>query len=68
MGTETKTDLDRLLEMARGVPVSATEREQQRRSFAFGNTNIENQSITRETIDRAAEKLAMEKASTSSAK
>jgi hypothetical protein len=63
MSTDTKTDLDQLLEMARGIPVSAAEREQQRRSFAFGNTNIENERITRETIDRAAEKLAKEKAS-----
>jgi hypothetical protein len=68
MSTNTKTNLDQLLEMAREVPVSAAEREQQRRSFAFGNTNIENERITRETIDRAAEKLAMDKARLTSAK
>ncbi len=50
--------LDQRLEMARRVPVSAAEREKQRRSFAFGNTNIDNQKITRETIDRAVEKLS----------
>jgi len=31
--------------------------EQQRRSFAYGNTVIENPRITREMIDRAAEAL-----------
>ena len=51
-------DLDELLELARQRPVSATEREAQRRSFAYGNTNIENSRITRQTIDCAAEKLA----------
>lgn len=68
MSTNTKANLDQLLEMARGVPVSAAEREQQRRSFAFGNTNIENERITRETIERAAEKLAMDKALSTSTK
>ena len=64
MTNEPKTDLDKLLEMARGVPVTAAEREQQRRSFAFGNTNIENHRITRETIDRAADRLAEERSTT----
>jgi hypothetical protein len=68
MTNEPKTDLDKLLEMARGVPVTAAEREQQRRSFAFGNTNIENQRITRETIDRAADKLAAERSEASTDK
>ena len=33
-------------------------REEQRRSFAYGNTAYENPRITREMIDRQAEKLA----------
>ena len=61
MGAEKMTDLEELLEMARTLPVSAEERERQRRSFAFGNTNIENDRITRATVDQAAEKLAAEK-------
>ena len=52
------TDLDKLLELARGIPVTDAERESQRRSFAFGNTNIENERITRATIDEAADELA----------
>lgn len=51
-------DLAKLLEMAREVPVTADEREEQRRSFAYGNTKIENERITRQSIDEAAEKLA----------
>ena len=31
--------------------------EEQRRSFAYGNTKIENPRITRQTIDREAESL-----------
>ena len=36
------------------------DREEQRRSFAFGNTAFENELITREMVDREAEKLARE--------
>jgi hypothetical protein len=32
-----------------------------RRSFAYGNVKIENDSITRDRIDRAAERLEKEK-------
>lgn len=52
------TDLDKLLERAREIAVSEEERERQRRSFAYGNTHIENERITRQTIDEAAESLA----------
>lgn len=33
------------------------QKEEQRRSFAFGNTNIENARITRRTVDEAASEL-----------
>jgi len=52
--------LDALLEKARKVTPSPEHREQQRRSFAYGNTRIENSRITREMIDEQAEKLAKE--------
>ena len=51
-------ELERLLEAARKAPMSPVEREAQRRSFAFGNTAIENPAITREMVAREAEKLA----------
>jgi hypothetical protein len=53
--------LDKLLEVARTVQMTSEEREEQRRSFAYGNTKIENDRITKVTIERAAEALAKEK-------
>jgi hypothetical protein len=50
-------NISRLIEMARAVPVSPEDREEQRRSFAFGNTAFENSAITREMIDRAADNM-----------
>ena len=47
-----------LVEAARKITPSAEHREQQRRSFAYGNTHYENEQITRDMIDRQAEKLA----------
>jgi hypothetical protein len=49
--------LNELLEKAKSVKPSPEQKEEQRRSFAYGNTNIENPRITRETVDQAAEKL-----------
>ena len=51
-------NLDDLIAVARGARMTTDEKEAQRRSFAFGNTNIENERITRETIDQAAENLS----------
>lgn len=49
--------LEELLIAAKNVKTSQEQDEEQRRSFAFGNTNIENPAITRETIDKEAEAL-----------
>jgi hypothetical protein len=43
-----------LIEKARRIPVSDEQREAQRRSFAYGNTSMENADITRDMIDRQA--------------
>jgi hypothetical protein len=43
-------ELRRLLEMARGVEMTAEQRREQRRSFVYGNTHIENERITRELV------------------
>ena len=51
------TKLEDLLIASRSRPVSENELEAQRRSFAFGNTHFENEQITRETINRAADAL-----------
>jgi hypothetical protein len=50
--------LSQLLEIAKKIEMTSQEQEQQRRSFAYGNTKIENQDITREAIERAASVLA----------
>ena len=47
-----------LLEASQKGHMPKDEREAQRRSFAYGNTHFENELITREMVDRAAEKLA----------
>jgi len=51
-------ELQVLLDAARKVTMTSDEHEQQRRSFAYGNTHIENERITKETINKAAESLA----------
>ncbi|MBP2294209.1 hypothetical protein [Azospirillum rugosum] len=51
------TKLEALIEQARSVRMTLRDKEEQRRSFAYGNTRIENQYITRETIDIQAERL-----------
>jgi hypothetical protein len=55
-------ELDVLIDVARTVRMTSEEREQQRRSFAYGNTKIENERITKATIDKAARALAEEEA------
>jgi hypothetical protein len=49
--------LKKLLEAARTANPTPEQREQQRRSFVYGNTHFENDLITREMVDREAEKL-----------
>ncbi len=48
---------DDLLGRARLVKMTSQEREEQRRSFAFGNAKIDNDDVTRESIDREADRL-----------
>jgi hypothetical protein len=49
--------LQDLLEAAKKFVLTSEDKEQQRRSFAYGNTVIENSRITREMVDRAADEL-----------
>jgi hypothetical protein len=50
-------ELQKLIEAAKSRDFPPSEREAQRRSFAYGNTNIENPRITRQTVDQQAEQL-----------
>ncbi len=49
--------LSLLIERARSVTMSTRDKEEQRRSFAYGNTKIENDRITRKMVDEQAEAL-----------
>jgi len=49
--------LEELIAETKDFSPSAQQKEEQRRSFAYGNTKIENALITRETIDKEAEAL-----------
>lgn len=51
-------DLEKLINAAKKEKLSPEQGEAQRRSFAFGNTNIENPRITRKTVDKEAETLS----------
>jgi hypothetical protein len=51
------TELEQLIAAARRVTMTPEEKEEQRRSFAYGNTNIENDRVTRAIIDQAAVEL-----------
>jgi hypothetical protein len=51
-------DLKKLIEVAKRVTPTPEQQEEQRRSFAYGNTAFENDRITREMVDQQAEKLA----------
>lgn len=52
--------LKALIEAAKKAQTTPEHREQQRRSFAYGNTAFENARITREMVDQQADKLARE--------
>ena len=49
--------LNKLLKKTKGHKMTTEEQEAQRRSFAYGNTSINNDQITRELIEDVAERL-----------
>ena len=54
-------ELNELLNAAGSAKSTPEQREAQRRSFVYGNTHLENELITREIVDRAAENLLKER-------
>ena len=50
-------ELESLVEMARNRPFPEAERQEQRRSFAYGNAKIENDRITWEMVVEADERI-----------
>ena len=53
----SQTDLEYLIEEAKKHRVTPEERDAQIRSFTFGNTHLENSSITRADVDKAVDSL-----------
>jgi hypothetical protein len=50
-------ELNRLIELARKVEMSESDKQMQRISFAYGNTRLENDYITWDTVKKADEEL-----------
>ena len=50
-------EMQQLLEEASKIIMTDNDREEQRRSFAYGSAKIENDDVTREMVDKAAERL-----------
>ena len=58
--TVMSNHLQMLIDAARSRSISADELQAQRRSFAYGNTKIENDRVTREMVDEQDELLKRE--------
>jgi hypothetical protein len=56
----TTHEITVLIERAKRITMSPGEREQQRRSFAYGNANIENEAVTKDVIDEVADRMVRE--------
>ena len=54
-------ELNRLLEKAKSMRMTEAERDEQRRSFVYGNTGFENSLITREMVDQVADAMKARK-------
>jgi len=52
-------ELLRLLEEARGKPVSEEELQEQRISFAFGNAPFNSQRITKESVRESSKRISL---------
>jgi hypothetical protein len=50
-------ELEELIERAKGIEMTKAQAAEQRRSFAYGNTHIENELVTREMIEELDRKL-----------
>jgi hypothetical protein len=49
------TDLAKILEANLTREMTPAQKETQRRSFVYGNTKIDNDAVTRDTVDKAAD-------------
>ena len=58
-------ELEELVEKAKKINMTPEQATEQRRSFVYGNTHIENERITREMVAEADTKVSKEEAHTS---
>jgi hypothetical protein len=56
----TNETLEQLVARTRAITMSSEQLREQRQSFAYGNTNIENERITREMVAEADRKIETE--------
>jgi hypothetical protein len=54
-------ELKVLIDKAKAVEMTPAQKEEQRQSFAYGNTKIENPLITREMVQKASDSLKSNK-------
>jgi hypothetical protein len=59
MTKQDMSSLDYLVERAKKVTMTPEEVSAQRRSFAYGNSAFENPKITREMIDKEADRIGL---------
>lgn len=59
MASVTPDDILYLIEQTNKIPMTPDEMTEQRRSFAYGNTAIENPKITREMVEEEARKIGL---------
>jgi hypothetical protein len=52
-------NLSRLVELAKSVHMNDAQRTEQRNSFVYGNTKIENAKITRELVEEISRSLPL---------
>ncbi len=50
-------EIEKLIELSRNVDLSPAQKDEQRRSFAYGNASIENGRVTKEMVAGEAEAL-----------
>lgn len=53
-------NLSRLVELAKGVHMNDEQRNEQRNSFVYGNTKIENENVTRELVEEISHRMPRE--------
>lgn len=50
-------NISRLVELAKGVQMNDEQRNEQRNSFVYGNTKIENSKVTRELVETISKSM-----------